>query len=183
MAIAMASFIGNLEKLFAQERQYDKLALMQAETGTQRNIFVNLEPSGKRSQKILAKNYFTQESFKTTFGVDFEEVLMNYFKIYAEKHGLDASFDDNLVSLIMLMKMLIKNRDKDADIFTIKDEFAAVCDTPQAQHLKKQETNPFIALEVGPGFHTPHEPTYTYVGITNFVFSRRGCEYKIFFRY
>ena len=73
MTFAMASLLENLEKLFNKEQQhYDKIALLQSSSSI-KPIFVNLDSSGKRPPKIWSKNYFTQESFKRTFGVDFED--------------------------------------------------------------------------------------------------------------
>jgi len=146
-----------------------------------------------RPTRVFPKNYFNQVSFKKKFGVDFEEVLMNYLNLYAQKYNLETSFDDNLISLNHLMKILIKNRDKDSENYNILDEFVSSCNTPHTKHMKEQKINPFIVLEVGLSkklvnfvfysYQSPIEPTYTYVSISNFVFNRRYGEYQIYFRY
>ena len=161
--------------------QRDGIVLLQ-ENKKETAIFVDVSGTG-RSRKIWQDRYFTQESFKHRFGVDFEEVLMNYFKIYAEKHGLDVSFDDNLISLIQLMKFMIKNRDKDPEDWKFVKEFTATCETPYTSHLTATHTDPFQVLALGPGFQTPKDPTYTYVKIRDFVFSQRETVYRVYFRY
>lgn len=172
-----------IKKAFKQERVYDKLALIQMNAPT--CIFVNLCKTDKmqKPNKILSTNYFTETSFKTNFGVDFEEVLLNYFKIYAEKHNIEVTFDDTLITLIYMMKFLIKNRDKETEDYNIKKDFTEFCRTPYTDHLRKQEINPFDIIEVGPGYVTPHEINYTYIGIKNFIFQQQDTTYKIFFRY
>ena len=178
----MISLFENIENLFTTKKQYDKITLLQTDNSI-RTIFVNLDTTGKRPTKVFPKNYFTQETFKSTFGVDFEEVIINYFKIYAEKNKLDVCYDDNLISLIQLMKFLIRNRDKDVEEFKLNEEFIKFCDTPHTKHFKENSINPFLALDVGPGFQTLKEPSYTYININNFIFTRRNKEYKIYFRY
>ena len=166
---------------YARSTRRDKIAILQ-ENQDQVAIFVDIPQTGT-SSKIRGSRYYTPSTFKGKFGVDFEEVLMNYFKIYAEKHGLDVSFDDNLITLIHLMKFMIKNRDKESEDWNFTEEFTATCQTPYTQHLISTQSNPFVVLEVGPGCQTTTDPTFTYVGIQNFVFTQRNVVYRVYFRY
>ena len=97
VSVVMLPFTGYAMGHARSSTRHDKIAILQ-ENQDQVAIFVDIPQTGT-SSKIRSSRYYTPSTFKGKFGVDFEEVLMNYFKIYAEKHGLDVSFDDNLIFL------------------------------------------------------------------------------------
>jgi len=78
-------------------------------------IFVNLysEDCDVKIPGIKKSNYFTRETFIKNYGVSFDDILFNYFKIYNSKNNINMTDDDILMTLNYLIKYMIENRDTD----------------------------------------------------------------------
>jgi len=174
----MASLMALFDKLsLTTSKKYDSVTLYQKQYHA---IFVNLCEDDKTviGPGIEQKNYYTRDSFLKTFGIDFEEILANYFYRYDNLYNLNMNYDDILMTVIYLMKYMITNRDGEDEI-----TFIDYCKTLYSQHIKETKHNPFIKLVVGDGYVGDNCINHVYISFNNFFVSQKERQFMIFFRY